>query len=447
MKDHIERPLDCETKEIFLDTYEDLRKTWTQGFLSYFDNILKDDMIHHACKFVTSVFPAFAGDITATNNISESFNRILKEEANWKEWPVDTMVLLLYYVQTFYSYEFQRGQQGLGNWHLKEKFKDRINLVQYSDLPRFKSLKDIVGAIKHEHAISKGVEKGVSSRMTQKALAKMCVENGHIGFSCQTSSFTVLSVDGKKVEAVRLFPQPASCSCPSTGLCYHIMAVKMAVGLEDGNEQRRSYSLSVMRRRKRGKETKSGRKKARKHDYDYTVNPAPDSLLVMEDEIPTATSSPFRLSKHLHEMEQSPIHADVTPDQFEEMDIDQPSQRTSTPGLSTSTHHNPWDEDTTPVLLQLQHCMATAPAYIQNALSTLDDRQWLCSDAIDESIQGILTSSSSQDVCLLCLTYIYQSVAMDSFDIAFTYLKQNDSLNKDILIIPLNLDPQGKGTH
>lgn len=180
---------------------------------------------------------------------------------------------------------------------------------------------------------------------------------------------------------------------------------------------------------------------------DYTVNPAPDSLLVMEDEIPTATSSPFRLSKHLHEMEQSPIHADVTPDQFEEMDIDQPSQRTSTPGLSTSTHRNPWDEDATPVLLQLQHCMATAPAYIQNALSTLDDRQWLCSDAIDESIQGILTSSSSQDVCLLCPTYIYQSVAMDSFDIAFTYLKRNDALNKDILIIPLNLDPQGKGTH
>lgn len=91
--------------------------------------------------------------------------------------------------------------------------------------------------------------------------------------------------------------------------------------------------------------------------------------------------------------------------------------------------------------------MATAPAYIQNALSTLDDRQWLCSDAIDESIQGILTSSSSQDVCLLCPTYIYQSVAMDSFDIAFTYLKRNDALNKDILIIPLNLDPQGKGTH
>ncbi len=69
-----------------------------------------------------------------------------------------------------------------------------------------------------------------------------------------------------------------------TGKCYHILAVEMATGLHLATKQ--TYSLSVMRKRGRGNERKSGRKKARTKDYDYLVNPAPDSFhLFMPDSL------------------------------------------------------------------------------------------------------------------------------------------------------------------
>ena len=87
--------------------------------------------------------------------------------------------------------------------------------------------------------------------------------------------FTVLGTTGKP-HAVRLFPKE-SCTCPSTSQCYHILAVRMSVGLEDFNSCRRINLTQLRRNTHPRTEKKTGRKAPRPGDYD--VVPAPDATL------------------------------------------------------------------------------------------------------------------------------------------------------------------------
>lgn len=82
--------------------------------------------------------------------------------------------------------------------------------------------------------------------------------------------FTVIGTSGK-AHAIRLFPSE-TCTCPSTSQCYHILAVKMSIGLEDLKSRRR-INLTQLRRSKVDK--KSGRKAPRPGDYE--IIPAPDA--------------------------------------------------------------------------------------------------------------------------------------------------------------------------
>ena len=85
--------------------------------------------------------------------------------------------------------------------------------------------------------------------------------------------FTVLGTTGKPY-AIRLFPEE-SCTCPSTNQCYHIMAVRMSIGLHNTNSKKK-INLTQLRRNTRSRtDKKSGRKAPRAGDYE--VVPAPDA--------------------------------------------------------------------------------------------------------------------------------------------------------------------------
>ena len=106
----------------------------------------------------------------------------------------------------------------------------------------------------------------------------MIIENGHVTHNCKLGVFTVLGTTGNS-HAVQLFPKE-TCTCPSTGLCYHIMAVRMSIGI-DQQKSLSKVNLSRLRRNARPKKDKtSGRKKPRPGDYD--IKPAPDSLFSQE---------------------------------------------------------------------------------------------------------------------------------------------------------------------
>ena len=92
----------------------------------------------------------------------------------------------------------------------------------------------------------------------------------------------VFIVEGSKGDkyAVTLFPK-STCQCPSTGICYHIIAARLSIGqfyLEDT----KPINLTRLRRNSRKRaDKKGGRKKPRVNDYEteLLVNVAPDSIL------------------------------------------------------------------------------------------------------------------------------------------------------------------------
>ena len=86
----------------------------------------------------------------------------------------------------------------------------------------------------------------------------MIIENGNISHDCKLGVFTVLGTTGNP-QAVRLFPKE-TCTCPSASLCYHIMAVRMSIGM-DQQKPLSKVNLSRLRRNARSKKDKtSGRK-------------------------------------------------------------------------------------------------------------------------------------------------------------------------------------------
>ncbi len=50
--------------------------------------------------------------------------RVLKEIQNWKEAPLDCMILSLYQLQTFYFKEINRDTAGLGEYSIASAYKD-----------------------------------------------------------------------------------------------------------------------------------------------------------------------------------------------------------------------------------------------------------------------------------------------------------------------------------
>lgn len=90
---------------------------------------------------------------------------------------------------------------------------------------------------------------------------RMLVKNGSVSHDPKMGTFTVLGSTGKP-HVVRVFPSEY-CSCPSTATCYHIIAVKISLGISMDKE-RKKVNLTQLRWNTRAKsQKKSGRKRPR----------------------------------------------------------------------------------------------------------------------------------------------------------------------------------------
>ena len=88
----------------------------------------------------------------------------------------------------------------------------------------------------------------------------MIIENGNISHNCKLGVLSVLGTTGNP-QAVRLFPKK-NCTCPSTSLYYHIIAVCMSIEM-DQQKPMSIVNLSRLRRNAGPKKDKiSGRKKS-----------------------------------------------------------------------------------------------------------------------------------------------------------------------------------------
>ena len=106
---------------------------------------------------------------------------------------------------------------------------------------------------------------------------RLIIEKKQISHNQSLRVFTVIGPTGNP-HAIRMFPKE-SCTFPSTGRCYHIIAVRMSIGLEDVNSQRK-VNLTQLRRNTRSRaEKRSGRKAPR--PGDYYIEPAPDASILV----------------------------------------------------------------------------------------------------------------------------------------------------------------------
>lgn len=100
--------------------------------------------------------------------------------------------------------------------------------------------------------------------------AEDLIRNNKIIFNPQMHIFNVQGT--KEVRVVKLHPKE-SCSCPATGTCYHILGVKLSLGLKVSQSTTSERNLAQLCKATRSrKEKKTGRKRPRPNDVHVDTN-------------------------------------------------------------------------------------------------------------------------------------------------------------------------------
>lgn len=124
------------------------------------------------------------------------------------------------------------------------------------------------------------------------------LERGSISHNHKLGVFTVVGTTGNP-HVVTLFPTE-KCTCASTTHCYHILAARLSVGLEDGKSKRKINLTQLKRNTRSKRDKKSGRKAPRAGDYQITSapdassdtqNPSPSQNVPPSLDIPSPSES------------------------------------------------------------------------------------------------------------------------------------------------------------
>ena len=222
-----------------------------------------------------------------TTNQSEGFNTVMKRFDKWKEAPLDSVIFSLYQLQTYYYNEIQRGLCQCGDYKLTTDFAslardpDEVKLI--NTIPPHLIVKRVrnegARAIDTECNVDAvGTECNVERKSvatypsSQNSRASLVVADDRISFDSKLGVFVVRNSEGHH-HAVTLFPKQ-SCTCPSTGECYHIISAKMSLGMET-KQTKTVVNLSQLRRNTR---SRKGKKFGKKRYQPPLANPAPDSI-------------------------------------------------------------------------------------------------------------------------------------------------------------------------
>lgn len=207
----------------------------------------------------------------------------------WKEAPIDAMLLSMYYLQGFFKFEVLRGKCGLGEFKLKPIHSnchiDR-ELIQFPNeiitpneiIERVKGNMEKTSLNLNEPGkhIQQNIQEHtevVDSSNAQRSLAISAIRDNKVHLSTAAQSFVVEGTRGDKY-AVTLHLKE-SCQCEALGTCWHIIAANLSIGIDDSSEKR-VYNLTQLRRNQRKKPNKkAGKKQPRPCDEETIINAAP----------------------------------------------------------------------------------------------------------------------------------------------------------------------------
>ena len=280
--------LHLPTKEEYVKKLDKMSEKWSAPFFDYFNHNIDPD-IESLARWAIESYGVYSPYSGITNNQAEGINLVFKQLQQWKEAPVNCMVLALNYLQGYYALEIARGQQNLGNYHLRSEFSSSLATALFLPDEKVYSPADIVSQIK-ENIFCKPDESSQANdadtsndasastsalqSLSQKERAKRVLQENKISCDLKLHTFTVMG--STRPHVVTLHPKE-TCSCPSKTQCYHILAAKMAIGKKE-DPKRARINLTQLRKNSRPRNIKtSGRKHPRPGDCD--VFPAPDAAI------------------------------------------------------------------------------------------------------------------------------------------------------------------------
>ena len=267
------------TEKEYSENLDEMAQKWSAPFFNYYKNNIHPDITSTARWAIEpyGVYDPYSG---VTNNQAEGLNYVLKQLQEWKEVPVDCMILALHYLKGYYRVEIARGHQGLGNYHLHPQFSTLLTtpplLISEENVycPE-KIVERIKESLNPPSAIeptvpSTSTSKPARQHLSQHECARRVLNENQISVDLKLHTFTVMGSTCPHV--VTLFPKE-TCSCPSTTQCYHILAAKMSIG-QHSEDGKRQINLSQLRKNSRPRSQKrSGRKRPRPGDCDVTAAP------------------------------------------------------------------------------------------------------------------------------------------------------------------------------
>ena len=194
---------------------DEMANKWSAPFHEYYHNNLHPE-ISSIGRWVLEDFRVYNPYSGVTSNQSEALNYVLKQLQEWRESPLDCMILALYYLQCYYLVEITRGQHGLGNYHLHSSFHGIFNEQPIPQMTVYPP-EDIVQWIKGELVEKSKDEKhqqqdkALNPHLSQESRAKKVVDEGKVMHNSQLKVFTVMGTS--RPHAVTLFPKE-TCTCP-----------------------------------------------------------------------------------------------------------------------------------------------------------------------------------------------------------------------------------------
>jgi hypothetical protein len=128
--DDSENLFSCESMDDFSKMLQVKETSWSEAFLDYFRSRILSRADEYGAR--ADEYGAWAVDklVTGkhvTTNQSEGFNTLLHSLQDWKEVPLDVVILSL---QMYFHNEICRGKCGLGNYTLKSCYIYRHHVPQ-----------------------------------------------------------------------------------------------------------------------------------------------------------------------------------------------------------------------------------------------------------------------------------------------------------------------------
>ncbi len=85
-----------------------------------------------------------------------------------------------------------------------------------------------------------------NKKFSSRARDNEVLEKGNISFDNKLHCFMVKGTSGV-LRVVTLFSQE-SCSCPSNGECYHLLAVRLSIGMTEKTTKFTSHNLTILKK-------------------------------------------------------------------------------------------------------------------------------------------------------------------------------------------------------